>query len=104
LNVALVQKLCASRYQAWYVRTQGCVNWRRWEIGTSCARKPYVEEPPAFVRTASRTIEPQAQRNPSPKTVPAPPFTGAVPWKYMHDEFAIASPGGHPILLGTQRD
>ena len=56
-----------------------------------------MDEPPAFVRIASRTIEPPAQRKPSPKTVPAPPFTDAVPWKYRHEELVIASPTSESV-------
>src|SRR5690606_18191306 len=33
------------------------------------------------MRTPKRRTAPPTQRRPSPNTTPAPPFTGAVPWK-----------------------
>src|SRR5690349_8136921 len=77
LYVALVQKLAALRYHAWYQRVDGAPTPPIADkVGLPALG--ICDAPPALTRVPRRTSEPPAQRSPSPSSVGA---SSASPWK-----------------------
>src|SRR6187402_3402400 len=64
----------------------------------------YCDAPLTFVFVPRRITDPPAQRNPSPKTEPAPPLTCVVPWKYSAELLGMPEPTStseSPAMLAT---
>src|SRR4029079_8549218 len=76
VNVALVQKLAALRYQHWYSSTFPPITPPCTEMGASPA-PGWLDAPTTFVVLSRRTIVPPAHLKPSPNAAPA----ASVPWK-----------------------
>src|SRR5262249_49719219 len=85
LNVALVQKLAALRYETWYVRKPPLAGTRPCTLTVGSPAPGHEAEPAEAVSVRKGIVQPLAQRRPSPNGADG---LNHVSWKNVHTEVA----------------